>query len=54
MEAEIISPKGIEFTVESAVQKSPEKLNTGHSRLIVRLPNQTGQVNIIIKLSPKG
>ncbi len=54
LEAEIISPKGVEFTVESALQKAPEKLNTGHSRLMLRLPNQTGQVNIIIKLSPKG
>jgi hypothetical protein len=54
LEAEIISPKGVEFTVESALQKTPEKLNTGHSRLILRLPNQTGQVNVIIKLSPKG
>lgn len=54
LEAEIVSPKGVEFTIESALQKAPEKLNTGHSRLMLRLPNQTGQVNIIIKLSPKG
>lgn len=54
LEAEIISPKGVEFTLESALQSAPEKLNTGHSRLMLRLPNQTGQVNIIIKLSPKG
>ena len=54
LEAEIISPVGAQFKIESAVQKTPEKLNTGHSRLMVRLPNQTGQVNIVIKLSPKG
>jgi hypothetical protein len=54
LEAEIISPKGVEFVVESALQKTPEKLNTGHSRLMLRLSNQTGQVNVIIKLSPKG
>lgn len=54
LEAEIISPKGSEFIIESALQKAPEKLNTGHSRLMLRLPNQTGQVNIVIKLSPKG
>lgn len=54
LEAEIISPKGVEFVVESALQKTPEKLNTGHSRLMLRLSNQTGQVNVIIKLFPKG
>ena len=54
LEAEIISPKGLEFTVESATKSAPEKLNNGHSRLMLRLPNQTGPVNVIIKLSPKG
>lgn len=54
LEAEIISPVGAEFTVESAVRQVPEKLNTGHSRLMLRLPNKTGQLTIIIKLSPKG
>jgi hypothetical protein len=54
LEAEIISPAGAEFTVESAVRQAPEKLNTGHSRLMLRLPNKTGQVTIVIKLSPKG
>ncbi len=54
LEAEIISPVGAEFSVESAVRQAPEKLNTGHSRLMLRLPNKTGLVTIIIKLSPKG
>ncbi|MFN8356725.1 MAG: heparinase II/III family protein [Spirosomataceae bacterium] len=54
LEAEIIEPKGVEFTIESAVQKAPEKLNTGHSRLMLRLPNQSGRVTIMVKLSPKG
>lgn len=53
LEAEIIEPAGAEFSVESAVQKAPEKLNTGNSRLMVRLPNQSGKVKIIVKLSPK-
>ena len=54
MEAEIIAPAGAEFTVESALQKAPQKLNTGNSRLMLRLPNQSGQVKVVIKLTPKG
>lgn len=54
LEAEIISPKGAEFSVESAIQKAPEKTNDNHSRLMVRLPNQSGEVKIIVKLTPKG
>lgn len=54
LEAEIISPAGAEFTVESALQKAPEKLNTGNSRLMLRLPNQSGQIKVVIKLMPKG
>lgn len=54
LEAEIISPKGAEFSVESAKQKAPEKTNDNHSRLMVRLPNQSGEAKIIVKLTPKG
>jgi len=54
LEAEVISPSGAEFTVESAMQKAPQKLNTGNSRLMLRLPNQSGQVKVVIKLTPKG
>ncbi|MCP1381254.1 DUF4962 domain-containing protein [Runella salmonicolor] len=53
LEAEIIAPVGAEFTVESATQKAPEKLNTGNSRLMLRLPNQTGEIKIVVKLTPK-
>lgn len=53
LEAEIVSPQGAAFSVESAVQKAPEKLNTGHSRLMLRLPNQSGNVKVIVKLTPK-
>jgi hypothetical protein len=53
LEAEIIAPIGAEFTVESAVQKAPEKLNTGNSRLMLRLPNQSGQVKVVVKFTPK-
>jgi hypothetical protein len=54
LEAEIISPAGAEFIEESAIQKAPEKLNTGNTRLVIRLPNQSGQVKIVVKLTPKG
>jgi hypothetical protein len=53
MELEIISPKGAEFSEESAIQKAPEKSNVGHSRLMVRLPNQSGNVNVMIKMTLK-
>lgn len=53
LEVEIVAPIGAEFTVESAVQKAPEKLNTGNSRLMLRLPNQSGQVKVVVKFTPK-
>ena len=54
LEAEIISPIGAEFTEESAVQKAPEKTNVGNTRLMIRLPNQSGNVKIVVKLTLKG
>jgi hypothetical protein len=54
LEAEIISPAGAKFTIESASKSAPEKLNTGTQRLMVRIANQTGNVKLQIKLSPKG
>jgi Heparinase II/III-like protein/Domain of unknown function (DUF4962) len=54
LEAEIISPAGAEFTEESAIQKAPEKTNVGNTRLMIRLPNQSGTVKIVVKLTPKG
>jgi len=53
LELEIISPKGAAFSEESAIQKAPEKTNTGHSRLMVRLPNQSGNVNVTVKMTIK-
>ncbi len=53
LELEIISPKGAAFSEESAIQKAPEKTNVGHSRLMVRLPNQSGNVNVTIKMTIK-
>jgi hypothetical protein len=54
LEAEIISPVGAKFTIESAKKSAPEKLNTGTQRLMVRIANQIGNVKLQIKLSPKG
>ena len=54
LEAEIISPMGAKFTIESASKSAPEKLNTGTQRLMVRIANQIGNVKLQIKLSPKG
>lgn len=51
--AKILSPAGTEFTVESAVQKPPEKKNAGVSRLMVRLPDAKGSLRLAILLSPK-
>jgi hypothetical protein len=53
LKAEIISPAGAEFTEESPIQKAPEKTNVGNTRLMIRLPNQSGIVKIVVKLTPK-
>ena len=50
--ARILAPTGAEFTVGSAEQKPPEKSNKGVSRLMVRLPNAKGNVQLAILLSP--
>jgi hypothetical protein len=50
--AKVLSPAGAEFTVESAEQKPPEKRNAGVSRLMVRLPDAKGNLQLAILLSP--
>jgi len=50
--AQVLSPAGAEFTVESAEQKPPEKPNTGVKRLMVRLPDVKGNIRMAILLSP--
>jgi hypothetical protein len=50
--AQVLSPTGAEFTVESAEQKPPEKPNTGVKRLVVRLQQAKGSVRVAILLSP--
>jgi hypothetical protein len=50
--AQVLSPAGAEFTVESAEQKPPEKPNTGVKRLMVKLPEAKGNIRMAILLSP--
>jgi dienelactone hydrolase len=50
--AKILSPAGAKFVVESAEQKPPEKTNKGVKRLMLRLPQVKGNVQIAILLSP--
>ena len=52
MMARILSPKGAEFSVESAEQKPPEKQNKGVRRLLVRLPEGGIKTEIAVLLSP--
>jgi dienelactone hydrolase len=50
--ARLMSPAGAAFTVESAEQNPPQKENKGVRRLMVRLPQASGQVRIAVLLSP--
>ncbi len=52
MTAQILSPAGAVFTVESAQQKPPLKSNKGVKRLMVRLKDQKGPVRITVFLAP--
>jgi len=51
--AKILSPANAIFTAESALQVSPQKLNTGVSRLMVRTTEPAGNVTISILLTPQ-
>ncbi len=50
--ARLLSPPDTEFTVESAEQEKPQKINKGVRRLLVRLPQAKGIVRVAILLSP--
>ncbi len=50
--AEVLSPPGASFSVESAEREPPEARNEGISRLMIRLPAQSGDVRIAVLLSP--
>lgn len=48
----ILSPSNATFTVTSAEQAPPQKTNTGVKRLEINVPSQTGQVQVVMLLSP--
>ena len=50
--AQVLSPDGATFIVESAEQKPPQKTNRGVSRLVLRLPEAKGGVRLAVLLSP--
>ncbi len=50
--ARLLSPKNAVFTVESAEQQPPQERNTGVRRLIVKLPQASGDVCIAVLFSP--
>lgn len=50
--ARILSPADAVFSVGSAEQVSPQKLNTGVKRLYAKTPATTGNVTLIVLLSP--
>lgn len=53
MTAQILSPAGAVFTVESAEQKPPLQPNKGVRRLMVRLKKQKGDVRIAVFFTPE-
>ncbi len=48
----LLSPKDARFTVESAEQESPQKKNEGVRRLMVRLPQASGDIRVSVLFSP--
>ena len=53
MTAKILSPENAEFKSESAQQVAPQKLNTGVSRLLAKVPATTGNVTVAVLLVPQ-
>ena len=53
MTAKILSPANAVFAVESASQLAPQKLNTGVSRLLAKVPASTGNVTMSVLLAPQ-
>jgi hypothetical protein len=51
--AQILSPAGAEFAMESAAQSPPQKTNEGVNRLIVRLPGARGSLRTAILFVPE-
>lgn len=52
MTVKILSPANASFLVSSAEQAPPQKTNAGVKRLEISVPAQTGQVRVIMLLSP--
>jgi heparinase II/III-like protein len=52
LKAQLLSPPGAVFSVESAEQKPPQKTNQGVRRLMVHLKDQTKPVTLEIKFTP--
>jgi hypothetical protein len=53
MTAKILSPANAVFAVESASQLAPQKLNTGVSRLLAKVPSTIGTVTVSVILAPQ-
>ena len=53
MTARILSPNNATFAVESAAQLAPQKLNTGISRLLAKVPSTAGNVTVSVLLAPQ-
>jgi hypothetical protein len=51
--ARILSPDDAVFTVESAVQAAPQKLNTGVNRLLAKVSSTAGNVTVSVLLAPQ-
>ena len=52
LRAEILSPAGAVFTIESAEQKPPQKENKGIRRLMIRLKAPAGALRVAVLFSP--
>ena len=53
LRATILSPEGMTFVEESALQEPPQKANKGVRRLVGRLPKGEGALRVAILLSPE-
>jgi hypothetical protein len=51
--AKILSPADAAFNVASAQQVAPQKLNTGVSRLLAKVPSTIGNVTVSVLLAPQ-
>jgi len=52
MVARLLSPKDAKFTVESAEQEPPQEKNAGVRRLMMRLPQASGNVSVVVLFAP--